>query len=93
MLGERVRIGFWIQPFREYVPNLHLEPLLHGSSTLEVLGGGLDVVCHLLLGQIDHVRREKGLVVLLEVSLIGVEHTIEPWQKLLGAVIGVPGLA
>jgi hypothetical protein len=26
---------------------------------------------------------------LLEVGLIGIHHTIEPWQKLLGAMVGV----
>lgn len=26
---------------------------------------------------------------LLEVLLVGVEQTVEPWQKLLGAVVGV----
>lgn len=70
---------------------LHLEPLLHGCGTLEVLGGGLDVPVYGLLGQIDHVRREEGLVVLLEVGLIGIKHTIEPRQELLGAVVGVAG--
>jgi hypothetical protein len=40
--------------------DLHLEPLLHGGSTLEVLLGGLDVVVNLLLGQINHVGRETG---------------------------------
>jgi hypothetical protein len=35
------------------------------------------------------VRGEEGLAMLLEVCLIGIEHAIEPRQKLLGAVIGV----
>jgi hypothetical protein len=48
-----------------------------------------DVVLLLVLGEIDHVGREKGLAVLLEVGLIGIEHTVEPWQELLRAVIGV----
>lgn len=38
--------------------DLHLEPLLHGGSTLKVLLGGLDVVVNLLLRQVDHVGRE-----------------------------------
>jgi hypothetical protein len=33
--------------------------------------------------------REKGLSVLLVVSLIGIEHTVHPWQELLGAVVSV----
>jgi hypothetical protein len=35
------------------------------------------------------VGREEGLAVLLEVSLVGVEETIEPGEELLGAVVGV----
>lgn len=67
----------------------HLEPLLHGGSALEVLGGGLDVEVDLLLGQIDHVGGEERLAVLLVVGLISVEHAVQPGQQLLGAVIGV----
>lgn len=67
----------------------HLEPLLHRSSTLEVGGGGLDVVVDGLLRQVDHVGGEEGLAVLLEVALVLVEHAIEPGQELLGAVVGV----
>lgn len=69
--------------------DLHLEPLLHGSSTLEVGGSGLDVPLNGLLGEIDHVRGEERLAGLLEVGLIGVEHAIEPGEELLGAVVGV----
>jgi hypothetical protein len=69
--------------------DLHLEPLLHGRSPLQVCLGGLDVVLDLLLGQIDHVAGEQGLVVLLEVGLVSVEHAVQPGQKLLGAVVGV----
>lgn len=69
--------------------DLHLQPLLHGSSALQVGCGGLDVVVDGLLRQVDHVRGEEGLAVLLEVLLVGVEQTVEPWQKLLGAVVGV----
>jgi hypothetical protein len=69
--------------------NLHLEPLLHGGSTLEVLGGGLNVPVNGLLRKINHVRREERLALLLEVSLVGIEHTIEPREELLGAVVGV----
>lgn len=67
----------------------HLEPLLHGGSALEVGSGGLDVVVDGLLGQIDHVGGEEGLAVELEVALVLIEHTIEPGQELLGAVVGV----
>lgn len=67
----------------------HLEPLLQGSGTLEVLGGSLDVPVDGLLRQIDHVAGEERLAVELEVSLILVEQAIEPWQQLLSTVIGV----
>lgn len=67
----------------------HLEPLLHGSSTLQVLGGGFNVVVNGLLRQINHVAGEEGLAVLLEVALILIEHTVEPRKQLLGAVVGV----
>lgn len=67
----------------------HLEPLLHGGNTLEVGGGGVDVVVDGLLREIDHVGREKGLSVQLEVSLIGIEQTVQPREELLGAVVGV----
>jgi hypothetical protein len=35
------------------------------------------------------VRREEGDTVLLEVRLVGIEHAVEPWQELLGAVVRV----
>lgn len=69
--------------------NLHLEPLLHGSGTLEVGGGGLDVPVDGLLRQINHVRGEEGLAGGLEVSLVGIEHAIEPGEELLSAVVSV----
>ena len=69
--------------------DLHLDPLLHGSDTLEVRSGGVDVVGDLLLGEINHVGGEEGLAVDLEVGLVGVDHAIEPGKELLGAVVGV----
>lgn len=69
--------------------NLHLEPLLHGGSALQVGGGGFNVVVDGLLRQVNHVGGEEGLAVHLEVLLVGVEHAIEPRKQLLGAVVGV----
>lgn len=69
--------------------DLHLEPLLHGSSTLEVLSSGLNVPLLGLLRKIDHVRREEGLAVELEVGLISIEHAVQPGEELLGAVVSV----
>ena len=40
--------------------------------------------CH-LTHKIDHVGGEKGGAVLLEEGLVGIEHAVEPWKKLLGA--------
>ena len=67
----------------------HLKPLLHWCSTLQVLGSCLNIKVHLFFTQIDHVAREERLAMLLEVFLIGIEKTVQPWQKLLGTVIGV----
>ena len=67
----------------------HLKPLLHWSSTLQVLGSGVDVILNSLLTKIDHVAGKQRLAMLLEMLLICIEHTIQPWQKLLGTVIGV----
>lgn len=33
--------------------------------------------------------REEGHTVLLEVSLVGIEHAVEPREELLGTVVGV----
>ena len=67
----------------------HLEPLLHWRSTLEVLGSGLNVEVDLLLTQIDHVGGEERFAVLLKVSLIGIKKAVQPWEELLGAMVGV----
>jgi hypothetical protein len=69
--------------------DLHLEPLLHRGSALEILSGGLNVPLNVFLREIDHVRGEKRLAGSLEVSLVGVEHAVEPRKELLGAVVSV----
>lgn len=69
--------------------NLHLEELLHGCGTLEVGSSGLEVLLDRFLGQIDHVRGEEGHTVGLEELLVLVEHAVQPWEQLLGAVICV----
>ena len=35
--------------------------------------------------KIDHVGGEEGSAGLLEEGLVGIEHAVEPWEKLLGA--------
>ena len=67
----------------------HLEPLLHWGSTFKVCSSGGNVVVNFLLAQVDHVAGEERLAVGLEVSLISVQETIQPWKELLGAVISV----
>jgi hypothetical protein len=69
--------------------DLHLEPLVDLGHALEVLLADLDVLLLRLLGKVEHVRREEGLSVLLEVLLVGGEHAVEPGEELLGAVVGV----
>jgi hypothetical protein len=63
--------------------------LLHWRSTLQVLRGGFDVEVNFLLAQVDHMAREERLAVLLEIFLIRSQEAIQPWQKLLGTVVGV----
>lgn len=70
-------------------PDLHLEPLVHLGHPLEVLDAGLDVLLLGLFGQVQHVGREEGDTVFLEVGLIGVQHAVEPGQELLGTVVRV----
>ena len=63
--------------------------MLHWGSTLEVLGSGLNVIVDFLLAQIDHVAGEERFAMSLEIRLISIKKTIQPWEELLGAVIGV----
>jgi len=62
---------------------------VHLSHSSEVLGAGGDVLLLGLLREIEHVGREERDSVLLEVSLVGVEHTVEPLEELVSTVIGV----
>ena len=59
------------------------------GHSLEVLDTDLNVLLLGLLGHVKHVGREERVSVLLEVGLVGVEHTVKPWQQLLGAVVRV----
>jgi hypothetical protein len=69
--------------------NLHLDPLLHWGSTLSVLLGDGNVLLLRLFRQVNHVGTEERLAMGLEVSLIGIEKAVQPWEKLLCAVVGV----
>mmetsp|Transcript_42498 Transcript_42498/g.92337 ORF Transcript_42498/g.92337 Transcript_42498/m.92337 type:complete len:297 (+) Transcript_42498:403-1293(+) len=68
---------------------LHLQQDAHGLHLLEVLLADLQVLGDGLLRQIEHVRREQGLALLLEELLVGLHHAVHPGQQLLRAVVGV----
>ena len=76
-----------IDPLLEYTP--YLEQLIHFGHALEVLSADLEVLCHRLFREVEHVRGEEGDAVLLEVLLVSLEHAIEPPQKTVGAVVSV----
>lgn len=69
--------------------DLHLEKTAEGCKALQVLETDLNVLLLGFLGKIQHVRREEGLTVSLVVFLISLNHTIEPREELLGAVVRV----
>ncbi|KAH3677427.1 hypothetical protein OGATHE_000901 [Ogataea polymorpha] len=69
--------------------DLHFKPLAHLGHSGEIFHTCGNVLVVGLLRQVKHVRREQWLTVELVVLFISIEHTIEPWQKLFGTVIGV----
>lgn len=69
--------------------NLHLEPDLHVSHFFKVLGADGNVLIIGFLGKIEHVRGKEGFAVLCKVGFVGLEHTIEPRQELLGTMVRV----
>lgn len=69
--------------------DLHFEPLAHLGHAGEVLDAGADVLLVRLLTQVKHVGGEERNAVDLVVSLVGIEHAVEPREELLGAVVGV----
>jgi hypothetical protein len=69
--------------------DLHLEVAVDLGHALKVLDTNLDVLLLGVLREIEHVGREEGLAVLGEVLLISGEHTVEPGEELLGAVVRV----
>jgi len=69
--------------------DLHLEPDADGGHAFEVLDTGGDIVLFALLRKVKHVRGEEGFLVLLEVGFIGLEHSIEPRQEFMSAMIRV----
>jgi len=69
--------------------DLYLKEALDLGHALKILGAGSNVLFVGLLRKIKHVRGKKRRTVLLEVLLIGIEHAIKPWQKLLRTVVRV----
>jgi hypothetical protein len=69
--------------------NFHLKPDPDRRHVLEVRGADFDVFVLRLLGQVKHVRGKESFAMLLEVLFVGLEHTVEPWEELLGAVVAV----
>mmetsp|Transcript_15328 Transcript_15328/g.28928 ORF Transcript_15328/g.28928 Transcript_15328/m.28928 type:complete len:306 (+) Transcript_15328:496-1413(+) len=68
---------------------LHLQEEVDLGHALQVLLADGDVLLKGLLRQIQHVRREQRLAVLLKVLLVGLHESIEPGQPGLLAVISV----
>mmetsp|Transcript_7207 Transcript_7207/g.17625 ORF Transcript_7207/g.17625 Transcript_7207/m.17625 type:complete len:365 (-) Transcript_7207:37-1131(-) len=66
-----------------------LEKDVELGEFLHVFLADANVLFEGFLGKIKHVRGEKRFSVLLVVILVGLEHTVEPREKLLGTVIGM----
>jgi hypothetical protein len=69
--------------------DLHLEPDAKGRHALEVLDAGGDIILFALFGKVKHVGGEERFLVLLEVGFISLEHTIEPRQEFVSAMVRV----
>mmetsp|Transcript_19029 Transcript_19029/g.48815 ORF Transcript_19029/g.48815 Transcript_19029/m.48815 type:complete len:310 (+) Transcript_19029:456-1385(+) len=68
---------------------LHLEQQVDLGHALQVLLADGNVILQGLLGEVQHVRGEERLAVLLEVLLVGLHQAIEPRQPRLLAVVRV----
>mmetsp|Transcript_7252 Transcript_7252/g.17684 ORF Transcript_7252/g.17684 Transcript_7252/m.17684 type:complete len:260 (+) Transcript_7252:546-1325(+) len=69
--------------------DFHLQPDLHRCHALEVFNTSHNVFVVGFRGKIDHVRRKQRFSVHGEKLFVGLEHTVEPRKKFLGAVVGV----
>ena len=58
--------------------DLHLEPDSEGSHAFKVLDTGGNIILFALLRKVKHMRGEERFLVFLEVSFIGLEHTVKP---------------
>lgn len=69
--------------------DLHLKPQSNGRHALEVFDARRDILILGLLREIEHVGREQWLLVLFEVGLVSLEHSIEPGKEFVGTVVTV----
>lgn len=69
--------------------DLHFEPNTEWGHAFEVLDAGGDIVFFALLGKVKHVGGKESFLVLLEVSFVGLEHTVKPWQEFMSAMVRV----
>mmetsp|Transcript_101395 Transcript_101395/g.286025 ORF Transcript_101395/g.286025 Transcript_101395/m.286025 type:complete len:289 (-) Transcript_101395:521-1387(-) len=70
-------------------PELHLEHHTNLRHAPEVLLTKLDVFFERLLGQVEHVGREKRLAVLVKIPFVRIHQAVEPGEEVLGAVVCV----
>mmetsp|Transcript_52710 Transcript_52710/g.136499 ORF Transcript_52710/g.136499 Transcript_52710/m.136499 type:complete len:402 (+) Transcript_52710:396-1601(+) len=68
---------------------LHLKEEVDLGHALEVLDAGADVLLEGVLGEVEHVRGEEGLAVLLVVVLVSLNQAVEPRQPRAHAVVRV----
>lgn len=69
--------------------DFHFKPETYCRHTFEIFDARRDVLLLRLFGEIEHVGREQGFLVLLVVLFVCFEHAIEPRKKLFSTVIGV----
>ena len=69
--------------------DFHFKPETYWRHAFEIFDARRNVLFLRLLGEIKHVRREQGFLVLLVVLFICFQHAIEPRKELFGTVIGV----
>mmetsp|Transcript_32051 Transcript_32051/g.52958 ORF Transcript_32051/g.52958 Transcript_32051/m.52958 type:complete len:267 (+) Transcript_32051:612-1412(+) len=67
----------------------HLEQHTNLGKAREVVFTDGKVLFEWLFRQVNHVRREKRLTVILVVTLRGSQQTVDPREKLLSTVVGV----
>jgi hypothetical protein len=69
--------------------DFHFKPDTYWRHAFEIFDAGRNVLLLRLLGEIKHVGREQGFLVLLVVLFVCFEHAIKPRKELFSTVIGV----